>query len=104
METTEFMRKHENWRELLSNAPYFISFDEDDNYVLLKYDQIRSDFSEPIDWLDVVFYVNYHMHLYNIQSDKAEKKWERIFGGEKWRQLNYLHEADMNSHTKGETK
>lgn len=48
METTEFMRKHENWRELLSNAPYFISFDEDDNFVLLKYDQIRSDFSEPI--------------------------------------------------------
>lgn len=38
METTEFMRKHENWRELLSNAPYFISFDEDDNYVLLKYE------------------------------------------------------------------
>lgn len=48
MKTTDFMREHENWRELLSKAPYFISFDEDENYVLLKYDQIRSDFSEPI--------------------------------------------------------
>lgn len=48
MKTTDFMREHKNWRELLSNAPYFISFDEDDNFVLLKYDQIRSDFSEPI--------------------------------------------------------
>ena len=48
MKTTDFMREHENWRELLSKAPYFISFDEDDNFVLLKYDQIRSDFSEPI--------------------------------------------------------
>lgn len=56
------------------------------------------------DWLDVIFYVNYHMHLYNIQSDKAEKKWERIFGYEKWQMLKMLHEADMNSHTKGETK
>jgi hypothetical protein len=48
MKTTDFMREHENWRELLSKAPYFISFDEDDNFALLKYDQIRSDFSEPI--------------------------------------------------------
>ena len=48
METIKFIKNHENWRELLSNAPYFISFDEDDNFVLLKYDQIRSDFSEPI--------------------------------------------------------
>lgn len=66
--------------------------------------EILSRVFMPIDWLDVIFYVNYHMHLYNIQSDKAEKKWERIFGYEKWQQLNYLHEADMNSHTKGETK
>lgn len=48
MKTTDFMREHKNWRELLSKEPYFISFDEDDNFVLLKYDQIRSDFSEPI--------------------------------------------------------
>lgn len=66
--------------------------------------EILSRVFMPIDWLDVVFYVNYHMHLYNIQSDKAEKKWERIFGGEKWQMLKMLHEADMTSHTKGETK
>lgn len=66
--------------------------------------EILSRVFMPIDWLNVVFYVNYHMHLYNIQSDKAEKKWERIFGYEKWQQLNDLHEADVNSHTKGEAK
>ncbi len=66
--------------------------------------EILSRVFMPINWLDVIFYVNYHMHLYNIQSNKAEKKWERIFGFVKWQQLKMLHEADMNSHTKGETK
>lgn len=50
------------------------------------------------DLLDVVFFVNYHMHLYNVQSEKSIKKWRSLFGDEKWRQLNDLHEADVNSH------
>lgn len=55
-------------------------------------------------FLDVMFFVNYHMHLYNVQSEKSIKKWRSLFGDEKWQQLNDLHEADVNSHAKGETK
>lgn len=50
------------------------------------------------DLLDVVFFVNYHMHLYNVQSEKSIKKWRSLFGDKKWQQLNDLHEADVNSH------
>lgn len=59
---------------------------------------------ESADLLNVVFFVNYHMHLYNLQSEKSIKKWRSLFGDEKWQQLNDLHEADVNSHAKGETK
>lgn len=44
----EFIFAHENWRELLANAPYNLKISEDDGYVLFKYNQINSDFNEPI--------------------------------------------------------
>ncbi len=59
---------------------------------------------EAPDLWEVVFFVNYHMHLYNVQSEKSIKKWRSLFGDKKWQQLNDLHEADVNSHAKGETK
>ena len=45
----EFIFNHpENWRELLSSPPYCLKISEDDGYVLFKYNQIESDFSEEI--------------------------------------------------------
>ena len=49
----KFCAENENWRELLKEAPYFLKIQESEepgweNLVLFKYDQIHSDFSEPI--------------------------------------------------------
>lgn len=44
----EFIFAHENWRELLSAAPYNLKISEDDGFVLFKYNQITSDFHEEI--------------------------------------------------------
>lgn len=44
----EFILTHENWRELLSAAPYNLKISEDDGFVLFKYNQINSDFSQEI--------------------------------------------------------
>ena len=44
----EFIFAHENWRELLANAPYNLKIQEDDGFVLFKYNQISSDFHEEI--------------------------------------------------------
>lgn len=44
----EFILAHENWRELLADAPYNLKISEDDGFVLFKYNQIASDFREEI--------------------------------------------------------
>jgi hypothetical protein len=43
-----FIKENSNWRELLAAAPYYLKIKEDDNYILFKYDQQASDFSNPI--------------------------------------------------------
>lgn len=48
--------------------------------------------------LDMLFYVNYHMHLYNIKTEKAYNKWFNIFGQEKFENLKKVHEADLYNH------
>ena len=48
MELLNFINQHEDWKELLQEAPYFLEVKEDEGYVLLKYNQIKSDFSQPI--------------------------------------------------------
>lgn len=48
MELLKFINQHENWKELLQKPPYFLDVKEEDGYTLLKYNQINSDFSEPI--------------------------------------------------------
>ena len=48
MKLVKFMNAHENWIELLSNAPYFIKVRKSGPYYLLKYDMLESDFSEPM--------------------------------------------------------
>lgn len=44
----EFIHAHDNWRELLSADPYNLKISEDDGFVLFKYNQIASDFSQEI--------------------------------------------------------
>lgn len=44
----EFIKTHDNWEELLSNAPYNLKISWDDDFVLFKYSQIDSDFNEEI--------------------------------------------------------
>lgn len=48
MKTIEFIKSHENWKELLSAAPYCLTIKEDEHYYLLQYSQIESDFNEEI--------------------------------------------------------
>lgn len=40
LEIQKFIHEHENWRELLADAPYNLKISEDDDYVLFKYNQI----------------------------------------------------------------
>ena len=58
-------------------------YPEDDEFILLE--------EETLDWL---FYINYHMHMFNLTTDKSRKKWQNIFGQEKFRALEIFNEAD----------
>lgn len=44
----EFMNTHSDWEKILSEPPFCIDIKWKDDYVLLKYNQIDSDFKEPI--------------------------------------------------------
>lgn len=48
MKLIEFIQEHEDWKERLEAAPYHLTIRESGNLVLFKYNQIDSDFSEPI--------------------------------------------------------
>ena len=48
LKTIEFIKENPNWRELLVASPYCLHINENDNYVLLKYNQIDSDFNQEI--------------------------------------------------------
>lgn len=45
LELERFLKENNNWEELLTNEPYNLKVKRDGNYVMLSYDQIRSDFS-----------------------------------------------------------
>lgn len=48
LDTINFIREHEDWKDILSRPPYCITIKEDNDYYLLKYSQIDSDFSYSI--------------------------------------------------------
>ena len=48
LKIVNFIKTHNNWRDLLSQDPYNLNISEDDGFVLFKYNQIKSDFSEEI--------------------------------------------------------
>ena len=43
-----FIHTHPDWEAQLAGAPYFVKTKRDGNFVLLKYDQIRSDLTIPL--------------------------------------------------------
>ncbi|MDR3071918.1 MAG: hypothetical protein LBU41_00305 [Clostridiales Family XIII bacterium] len=45
MEIIKFIQNNLDWENVITEAPYFIKVKRLENYVLLKYDQIRSDFN-----------------------------------------------------------
>lgn len=44
----KFIKEHKDWETLLTQKPYCLRISYDGDYVLLKYSQIDSDFSNPI--------------------------------------------------------
>ena len=48
MKVLDFIRANKNWEEELAAAPYCIKATRDGDYVLLKYNQLESDFNEEI--------------------------------------------------------
>ena len=44
--------------------------------------------------LDMLFLINYHMSPFGWTTDKAARRWERVFGEEKFKILKDFHECD----------
>lgn len=60
-------------------------------YFLLSHSYLIPDSS---DFLDLLFYINYHMMMFNIQTIKARGKWKVIFGEYKFEMLEILNKGD----------
>lgn len=48
LKVIEFIKTHSDWRILLSEHPYYIQITDDGIFTILKYNQIKSDFHNPI--------------------------------------------------------
>lgn len=49
MQILEFLNSHlEDWEEILTSEPYYIKVKRDGEYILLTYNQLSSDFTNPI--------------------------------------------------------
>jgi putative nucleotidyltransferase with HDIG domain len=70
--------------KLLCYAGFFDYINSNNDY--MEYDTYTT--------LDLIFYINYHMHLFNITTEKARKKWKSIFGEDKFVNLELLHQFD----------
>jgi len=45
LEVLEFINNNKNWKEILEKNPYNIKIKEEDNFIILNYSQVESDFS-----------------------------------------------------------
>ena len=48
MKIQEFIKQNDNWEQILAEKPYCLKVKKDDEYTLLSYDQIKSDFYNEI--------------------------------------------------------
>lgn len=89
-----FCYTHDNWEELLTAEPYNLKISEDGPYVIFKYNQLSSDFSNPIvreargiifrrdDWSHPVCWP--FMKFFNAgEENAAELDWSTAFVTEK---------------------
>lgn len=89
----EFIKEHEDWETLLAQAPYNLKIKRDDNYILFKYDQVNSDFNEPIvcearglileDKTFNVVRLAFYKFFNQGESHAAEIDWDTSCGSEK---------------------
>lgn len=90
----EFCKNTPNWREILSAEPYNIKISEDGPYIIFKYNQLTSDFANPIvreargiifersNWEKPVCWP--FMKFFNWgESNAAELDWSTAFVSEK---------------------
>ena len=61
-------------------------------YLITNLEKIESNRLDEI--LELLFYVNYHMHPFFVQSGKSEKKWKDVFGKYKYNKLLLFNECD----------
>ena len=48
MQLLKFIKENNNWEYILSQNPYCLKIKRDDGYIILSYNQIESDFYNPI--------------------------------------------------------
>lgn len=53
------------------------------------------DFSTVDDLLECIFYINYHMQPFFLNTDKSKEKWEKIWGTAKYNTLLIFNECDQ---------
>lgn len=94
LETIKLMKSNPTaWRDILTQPPYNLALNEDDDYVLLKYSQIDSDFNQRICNECRGLIVNKHdftpvalsfFKFYNIEETHAAKiDWDSVSVQEK---------------------
>jgi T4 RnlA family RNA ligase len=89
-----FCYMHDNWEELLTQEPYYLKIKEDGPYVIFNYDQLKSDFNNPIvqEARGIIFRRDNWSHpicwafnkFFNAQEpNAAEIDWSTAFVSEK---------------------
>ena len=48
MKIIEFIKNNPDWREILSNPPYNLIIEDDSDFIMLKYSQYDSDFTNEL--------------------------------------------------------
>ena len=88
MKLLDLIKSHENWEELLTKDPYNIKISRDDGYIMFKYNQLSSDFTNPIvreargiifkeaDWKCVCHPFDKFMNAEEENSDLAKIDWK----------------------------
>lgn len=109
-----FCYMHDNWEELLTAAPYNLKISEDGPYVMFKYNQLTSDFNNPIvrEARGIIFRKDYFsypvcwpfMKFFNAgEPNAAELDWDTAFVSEKvdGSLIKVWHDDEWNISTNG---
>ena len=72
--------------ELLCNAGSYDIYVNESKELVFEYNT-----DAMIEWL---FYINYHMQMFDVKTEKSEKKWREIFGELKFCYLRTFNECD----------